>query len=312
MSFGLLNANGDEIFLYDGLTVKQITDNDSIDMNPLINKNGQIVWEGRVNDSYNDEIFLYDGSTTIQLTDNDYSDRWPQINDNGQVVWVGESEIYLYDGSTTIQLTDNDYDDWSPRISNNNLVVWFMSLAPGSRIYVYDGSTITQIPHGDNYEPSLQINDEYIVWVDGDYYESIEIYYAVPLNTGNDSGGGETGGSGGSGDGGGGGCFIATAAFGSSIEPHVIILREFRDRFMLNNFIGKAFVRVYYKFSPPIADVIAKHPSLRFITRICLLPIIGLCWIALRINLAYGLAFVFLSGYVLIIFINIRRKRRKG
>ena len=46
-----------------------------------------------------------------------------------------------------------------------------------------------------------------------------------------------------SGDGGGGGgCFIATAAYGSMMEPHVKILRDFRDRFMLHNSLGKVFI----------------------------------------------------------------------
>ncbi len=33
----------------------------------------------------------------------------------------------------------------------------------------------------------------------------------------------------------GGGCFIATAANGSPIEPHVNILRDFLNRFLLSN-----------------------------------------------------------------------------
>jgi hypothetical protein len=37
----------------------------------------------------------------------------------------------------------------------------------------------------------------------------------------------------------GGGCFIATAAYGSSMDSHVNLLREFRDRFLLTNPVGK-------------------------------------------------------------------------
>jgi hypothetical protein len=68
--------------------------------------------------------------------------------------------------------------------------------------------------------------------------------------------------SGGSG-GGGSGCFIATAAYGSTIEPHVKVLRQFRDRFLLNNTVGKTFVRLYYTYSPPLAKFISGHKNLR-------------------------------------------------
>ena len=80
--------------------------------------------------------------------------------------------------------------------------------------------------------------------------------------------------------GGGGGCFIATAAFGSPFERHVQVLRDLRDRYLLTNSIGKAFVSLYYKFSPPIADFIAKNGALRAAARVCLYPVVGLRYIA--------------------------------
>ena len=82
--------------------------------------------------------------------------------------------------------------------------------------------------------------------------------------------------------GGGGGCFIATAAFDSYMEPHVNILRKFRDRFLLESSIGKAFINFYYKYSPPIADYIAKHDILRAIVRLSLFPLVGMSWLALH------------------------------
>ena len=45
------------------------------------------------------------------------------------------------------------------------------------------------------------------------------------------------------------GCFIATAAYGSLMEPHVMILRDFRDRILLTNSLGKGFVKAYYTYS---------------------------------------------------------------
>jgi len=82
--------------------------------------------------------------------------------------------------------------------------------------------------------------------------------------------------------GGGGGCFIATAAYGSLMEPHVKILRDFRDRFLLGNTVGDNCVRLYYTYSPPIADFITEHDSLRTMVRISLLPVVGVSWIALK------------------------------
>ena len=77
-----------------------------------------------------------------------------------------------------------------------------------------------------------------------------------------------------SGGGGGGGCFIATAAFGSYLDPHVMVLRHFRDDVLLQSQLGTAFVKFYYKHSPPIADFIAQHDTLRMMMRFTLTPLI--------------------------------------
>jgi hypothetical protein len=62
-------------------------------------------------------------------------------------------------------------------------------------------------------------------------------------------------------------CFIATAAYGDASAPEVEVLRRFRDRRLLTNRPGAAFVRLYYRLSPPLARLIARKPRLRTAVR---------------------------------------------
>ena len=73
---------------------------------------------------------------------------------------------------------------------------------------------------------------------------------------------------------GGSGCFIATAAYGSALEPHVVALRQFRDEYLRRTALGRAFIRLYYRYSPPVAAAIARHGSLRLLARVALTPIV--------------------------------------
>jgi len=104
-----------------------------------------------------------------------------------------------------------------------------------------------------------------------------------------------------SGGGGGGGCFIATAAFGSYMEKHVKILRDFRDDFLLKTRWGTAFVMTYYRYSPPVADVIARHGILRTIVRIGLMPLIGFGYVVVYLSpLQQAVIFLLLGGIIMI------------
>lgn len=58
-------------------------------------------------------------------------------------------------------------------------------------------------------------------------------------------------------------CFIATAACGDPSAPEVIMLSSFRDDVLLHRRTGRAFIRLYYLLSPPLAALISRSRWLR-------------------------------------------------
>jgi hypothetical protein len=96
------------------------------------------------------------------------------------------------------------------------------------------------------------------------------------------------------------GCFIATAAYGSYMEPHVMIMRQFRDSYLLTNKLGSKIVETYYKYSPPMADYIAQHGGLRSAVRVGLAPLVGFSSLAIKYGMMFAIA-VLLSLVTIII-----------
>lgn len=115
------------------------------------------------------------------------------------------------------------------------------------------------------------------------------------------------------GSGGGGGCFIATAAYGSILEPHVQTLRQFRDVYLLPSRAGQWFVENYYRYSPPVADVITEHDTLRALVRIVLAPVVAAGYVALHTTAVQKAAILMLIvGLTLAgVFYGTRWRRRR-
>ncbi len=107
--------------------------------------------------------------------------------------------------------------------------------------------------------------------------------------------------------GGGGPCFIATAAYGTPMAEEIDILRQFRDQYLLTNAIGTAFVDLYYNISPPVADWIAHHPFVAFLTRCLLTPIVWLSKLAIFYPLLLHI-FIIFTGISIIFY---RKKKQR-
>ena len=87
-------------------------------------------------------------------------------------------------------------------------------------------------------------------------------------------------------------CFIATAAFGSSMEKDVQVLRSFRDEFLKTHWLGRVFVKQYYKLSPDLANWIAENEVARSVVRAALWPLILFASLATSYGLLTALLFV--------------------
>jgi hypothetical protein len=108
-----------------------------------------------------------------------------------------------------------------------------------------------------------------------------------------------------------GGCFIATAAYGTPMAEEIQVLRDFRDEYLLTNPAGQALVGLYYRVSPPMAEFITEHPSLKPVVRAGLLPAVAMSTIAVNTTPAEKAAIIGLLVLVAVA-VAIWTMRRRG
>ncbi len=85
-------------------------------------------------------------------------------------------------------------------------------------------------------------------------------------------------------------CFIATATYGSREAAPVQMLRQFRDRVLLTNDVGRLFVTWYYDHSPAAADWLESHSWLRPMVLTAFMPVEFFAWLLLHPAFAFPLA----------------------
>jgi hypothetical protein len=246
--------------------------------------------------------FAYDAGMVVNVVaeaDSDY--RF--------VNWTGDvTTIANVNGATTTITMDDDYSVVArfEEIPPNQFALTVTSTAggavttPGEATFTYDEGTVVDLKA----EPDEGYR--FVAWI-GDVEDVADLTAASTTITMNDDcslsatflfGTG---------------CFIATAAYGTPMANDIQVLRDFRDEYMLINPVGEAMVDIYYKVSPPIAQFITGHPSLRSIVRAELAPVVATSTVAVNTSLAEKAA---MAGLLVLLpmtlVIGVTRWRRKS
>ena len=254
-------------------------------------------------------------SFTQNQVGDDYYFQQPnaQISRDGTKIWwganwrsdSGRSEIYRADLPATWWEDLGLYpyvDGYSPAkdaigvSSNTNIEVHIKDALEGvdvSSIHMkVNGHSINPIITGTlqdymlYYVPEANFPDNQVVAVTVDAQDLAippnvmpQVNYSFTIGIASVSPSIDKGGSAGGGEG--GGCFIATAAYGTDMQPELLSLYKFRNKFLLTNPLGRAFIKYYYKNSPPLAKFIKTREWARSLVKVMLRP---MTWVSMKIT----------------------------
>ncbi|OPL15165.1 MAG: hypothetical protein AVO39_01825 [delta proteobacterium MLS_D] len=76
-------------------------------------------------------------------------------------------------------------------------------------------------------------------------------------------------------------CFVATAAWGDGAHPMVVLLRDFRDHFLMTWSGGRRLVDLYYLHGAAAANLIQDRPAAMWVVRVVLAPVAAVTFMVL-------------------------------
>lgn len=236
----------------------------------------------------------------IYVTGRTSSENFPVTQGSFDTTYQGGQELYVSKFNSNLQ--NLLASTWiGSNCTNINPTI---SLDSSENVYVAGHTVSSDFPTIPNsYDTTYNLDgDAFVAKLDSSFSAG------SGGNTGGDSKGKDSGES--------GKCFIATAAYGSYLDPHVQVLREFRDKWLLTdlkleilnkkfeirNTLGRTLVTMYYKFSPPIAAFISQHETLKTVTRWALTPVVY------SVQYPIGIGLIFLSGII----VALKRKKKQS
>ncbi|MGL1902557.1 MAG: RICIN domain-containing protein [Fibrobacterales bacterium] len=195
--FPLYDGNDNEIMLFNGTELIQITDNDREDVMPRIH-NGEIVWKSYDTDQFIEHLYYYKADGTTQLISDDVDYGFPAI-ENGVIAWTApgagdESDIFVYQNNTIQNISQTTVKEQDPQI-NNGIIAWksrYYELIVSKshiehfEIMLYEGTEAVSITGQDRNYKYYSLDDGEII-ISGynkeDYSSFIAHYNGTTLNT---------------------------------------------------------------------------------------------------------------------------------
>ena len=128
VAYAKWDGNDYEIYLWDGQSIIQITNNDTDDYEPQIH-NEQISWTGKISESDSIDVFFWDGSNIQNISNMPEPNEDSHLQD-GRVVFYGfdkgepyKADIFIWDGTESRNLLPVVGYDYEPEIGDS-LIAW--------------------------------------------------------------------------------------------------------------------------------------------------------------------------------------------